>query len=221
MIHTALAIVRKDLLIEWRARILINQILPFVFAVLVLFAFAFDTRVALLSTVAPGLFWVTAFFALQLAVTRSVGLESENQVQEGLIVMGVNPRGIFLGKVMSVVIEAIALEIVLGAGIAVLFNTPLHEIDVLFGVSLIADIGVAAVGVMLATVAYGTRGSDSLLPLLLFPVAAPVLLSATKAWEYGLQGKLTDLIPWLELIVAFSLIYLIIGMIFYGTVLEE
>ncbi len=216
-----LAVARKDLLIEWRARVFINQILPFVLVVLILFAFAFGTNIGLLSTVSPGLFWIAAFFAAQLAVGRAIALESENGVADSLLVMGVSPRALFLGKALAVVIELLVLEVVLGFGIAVLFNTPLHSAGVLLGVTVLTDIGVVSVGLVLAAISRGPRGGESLLPLLLFPIVAPVLLSATKAWEYGLQSHLGDFVPWLELIVAFSLVYLIIGLLVFGTVLEE
>jgi heme exporter protein B len=213
-------VIGKDLRIEWRARVLVNQILPFALVVVVLFAFGFDTQSQILSLVTPGLFWVTGFFTLQLGVQRAVTIESENQTQDGLLVMGVDSKGIFIGKVGSLVLEAIALEVVLALAVAVLFNSPLHNLDLLAGSALLADIGIAAVGLMLATIARGSKASESLLPLLLFPVVSPVLLAATKVWEYGEINRLASAIPWLELLVAFSLIYLIVGILFYGVILE-
>jgi heme exporter protein B len=209
---------KKDLRLEWRARVLINQVLPFVFVVIILFAFGFDAKVEILGQVTPGLFWVTSFFGLELAIARSVGIEGENQAQVGLVMMGVNPRGMFLGKVFAVVVEMLALEAVLSVGIAVLFNTPLHEVPLLALSALIADIGVTTVGIVLAGVTEGLSGS--LLPLLLFPVVSPVLLSATKVWQYGLSGSLAKAVPWSELLVGFSLIYLVLGILVYGVVLE-
>jgi heme exporter protein B len=218
MFRTAIAILKKDLRLEWRARVLLNQVLPFVFVVIVLFAFGFDAKVEILTQVTPGLFWVTTFFGLELAVTRAMAIEGENQAQVGLIMMGVNPRGIFLGKVAAIVLEILLLEVVLSAGIAVLFSSPLHEVGVLAGSALLADIGVATVGIVLAGVTEGLGGS--LLPLLLFPVVSPVLLCATKVWQYGLDRTLAKAIPWSELLIGFSLIYLVVGILVYGVVLE-
>jgi heme exporter protein B len=168
--------------------------------------------------VTPGLFWVTTFFGLELAVSRAIAIEGENQAQVGLVMMGVNPRGMFLGKVFAIVVEVLVLEVVLSAGIAVLFNSPLHEVALLAGSAFIADIGVATVGIVLAGVTEGLGGS--LLPLLLFPVVSPVLLSATKVWQYGLEESPAKALPWSELLVGFSLIYLVLGILVYGVVLE-
>lgn len=218
MLRTAVVMAKKDLRLEWRARVLLNQVLPFVFVVIVLFAFGFDAKVEILTQVTPGLFWVTAFFGLELAITRAMAIEGENQAQVGLVMMGVNPRGIFLGKVVAIVLEILVLEVVLSAGIAVLFNSPLHEVALLAGSALLADVGVATVGIVLAGVTEGLGGS--LLPLLLFPVVSPVLLCATKVWQYGLDQTPAKAIPWSELLIGFSLIYLVVGILVYGVVLE-
>ncbi|MHB1732866.1 heme exporter protein CcmB [Ferrimicrobium acidiphilum] len=218
MLRTAVAMAKKDLRLEWRARVLLNQVLPFVFVVIVLFAFGFDAKVEILTQVTPGLFWVTTFFGLELAITRAMAIEGENQAQVGLVMMGVNPRGIFLGKVVAIVLEILVLEVVLSAGIAVLFNSPLHDVALLAGSALLADVGVATVGIVLAGVTEGLGGS--LLPLLLFPVVSPVLLCATKVWQYGLDQTAVKAIPWSELLIGFSLIYLVVGILVYGVVLE-
>ncbi|KJE76379.1 heme exporter protein CcmB [Ferrimicrobium acidiphilum] len=218
MLRTAVVMAKKDLRLEWRARVLLNQVLPFVFVVIVLFAFGFDAKVEILTQVTPGLFWVTTFFGLELAITRAMAIEGENQAQVGLVMMGVNPRGIFLGKVVAIVLEILVLEVVLSAGIAVLFNSPLHDVALLAGSALLADVGVATVGIVLAGVTEGLGGS--LLPLLLFPVVSPVLLCATKVWQYGLDQTAVKAIPWSELLIGFSLIYLVVGILVYGVVLE-
>ncbi|MHB1734782.1 MAG: heme exporter protein CcmB [Ferrimicrobium acidiphilum] len=218
MLRTAVAMTKKDLRLEWRARVLLNQVLPFVFVVIVLFAFGFDARVEILTQVTPGLFWVTTFFGLELAITRAMAIEGENQAQVGLVMMGVNPRGIFLGKVVAIVLEILVLEVVLSAGIAVLFSSPLHDVALLAVSALLADVGVATVGIVLAGVTEGLGGS--LLPLLLFPVVSPVLLCVTKVWQYGLDQTPAKAIPWSELLIGFSLIYLVVGILVYAVVLE-
>ncbi len=75
MLRTAVVMAKKDLRLEWRARVLLNQVLPFVFVVIVLFAFGFDAKVEILTQVTPGLFWVTTFFGLELAITRAMAIE--------------------------------------------------------------------------------------------------------------------------------------------------
>jgi len=221
VLRTAVLVARKDLLIEWRSRVLANQVLPFVFVVVVLFAFGFQARIQLLAAISPGLFWVAAFFGLDLALQRAQAIEAESEVRMALQVLGVDARGVFLGKVAAIVIEIFVLEVVLALGVAILFSAPLHDIWMLAPCALFVDIGVSAVGLVLAGISQPTSSAASLLPLLLFPVVLPVLLGATKVWQYGLAGTPSRATPWFELVTGFALVYLLIGGAVYGVVLEE
>src|SRR5205807_9902652 len=95
-LHDALPISAKDLRIEARSRVAINQVAPFALMVLVLFAFARDPDRGVLVTAAPGLFWVAVLFAALLAVQRSVAVEAADFARDGLRLSGLDPAGIFV-----------------------------------------------------------------------------------------------------------------------------
>jgi heme exporter protein B len=88
----------KDLRIEARSRVTLQQIIPFALVVLLLFAFALDPDRGVLRRVAPGLFWVTVLLAALLAVSRSFAVEDKNGARDGLRLSGLDPAAIFLGK---------------------------------------------------------------------------------------------------------------------------
>jgi len=220
MLRTALAVWRKDLGIEWRSRVLINQVVPVTLVIVVLFGFGLDAEVPLLRASLPGLYWVSVFFGLTLAVARAAAIEQEAGAGELLRLADVSAAGVYLGKVAAVATWGLAIEAVAAAAAAVLFSAPLSDPVLLGGSALLADLGVAAVGVVLAQLATGERAAESLLPLLTLPVVSPVLLSAAKAWAYGLARHGSLAIPWVEILGAFSSIYLIAGMLVYGVVLE-
>jgi ABC-type transport system involved in cytochrome c biogenesis permease component len=67
----------------------------------------------------------------------------------------------------------------------------------------------------------GTRVRETLLPLLFFPVAAPVLLGATKAFDAAIAGTPRAGTGWLELLVVFALVYGAIGTAVFGSLLED
>src|SRR5213594_2726838 len=92
----------KDLRIEARSRVATNQVAPFALLVLVLFAFALDPDRGLLRRAAPGLFWVAVLFSALLAIQRSFALESADGARDGLHLSGLDPAGIFLGKLGAV-----------------------------------------------------------------------------------------------------------------------
>ncbi|MDA8270915.1 MAG: heme exporter protein CcmB, partial [Actinomycetota bacterium] len=122
MWRDALLIAAKDLKIELRSKVTMNQILPFAFVVLIVFAFALDTSPGTLEKVAPGLFWLAVLFSSIFSVDRAVAIETDDGAGDGLLVYGVDPGGIFLGKVLSVFVQLFLLEIFLLLGVVVLYG---------------------------------------------------------------------------------------------------
>jgi heme exporter protein B len=223
MWHDALLVAGKDLRIEARSRVGLNQVVPFAVLVLVLFAFALDPDQDVLVKAAAGLFWVAVLLATLLAVQRSAGLESDDGIPDALRLSGLDPAGIFLGKAAAVAVQLVVLEIVLGVGVVVLYGVDISGIGILAATMVAATIGLAASGTLYGVLAGGLRVRETLLPLLLLPVVAPVLIAATRASEAALTGLSVDVAPgdWLGLLAAFAAIYLAFGVVAYGTLLED
>ncbi|HEY2331949.1 MAG TPA: heme exporter protein CcmB [Acidimicrobiales bacterium] len=223
MWHDALLVAGKDLRIEARSRVGLNQVVPFAVLVLVLFAFALDPDQDVLVKAAAGLFWVAVLLATLLAVQRSAGLESGDGIPDALRLSGLDPAGIFLGKAAAVAVQLVVLEIVLGVGVVVLYGVDISGIGILAATMVAATIGLAASGTLYGVLAGGLRVRETLLPLLLLPVVAPVLIAATRASEAALTGLSVDVAPgdWLGLLAAFAAIYLAFGVVAYGTLLED
>ncbi|MBA2608201.1 MAG: heme exporter protein CcmB [Actinobacteria bacterium] len=221
MFRDAALIAGKDLRIERRSRVTTQQIAPFALLVLVLFAFALDPDRGVLGRAAAGLYWLAVVFCTVLAVQRSATVEVTDRAGEGLRLAGLDPGGVFLGKAVAVGAQLLVLEALLTIGIAFFYGTKLHEPMLLLATALLATIGLAAAGTAYAAVAAGLRVGTTLLPLLLLPVLAPVLLAATRAWEAGLAGVPGDAVSWLELLAAFAVLYIAVGVVGYGTLQEE
>src|SRR2546423_6293534 len=88
----------KDLRIEARSRVAMNQVAPFAVLVLVLFAFALDPDRGVLARAAAGLYWVAVLFSSLLAVQRSFAVEAADSARDGLRLSGLDPAGVLLGK---------------------------------------------------------------------------------------------------------------------------
>jgi heme exporter protein B len=216
-----LLVTRKDLRIEARSRVTAQQILPFGLVVLLLFAFALDPDRGVLQRVAPGLFWVTVLLASLLAISRSYAIEADNGALDGLRLSGLDGPAIFLGKALAVAVELLALEVVLTACIIVLYGVALNSLVPLVLATLAATVGVAATGTLYGVLAAGLRVRETLVPLLVLPVVAPVLLGATRAWEAAIDGIPSDAWPWVALLAVFALLFTGVGMLAYGPLLEE
>ena len=95
----------KDLRIELRSRVLINQVLPFAAIVMVLFAFALDND-DIVDRVAPGLIWLATLFSLLVLVQRSFAVETADGALDALRTAGVPAQGIFFGKALALAAAA-------------------------------------------------------------------------------------------------------------------
>jgi len=211
----------KDLRVEWHSRVAAMQVAPYAVVVLLLFGFAFDQDHALLTQAAPGLFWVAVLLSSLLAVQRSYAIESSDGARDGLRLTGLDPAGIFLGKAAAVAAQLLLLEVLLGFGVVVLFGTRLHDPALLVVSALAATVGLAAAGTVYGMVASGLRVRETLLPMLILPVVAPVLLGATQCWMAALGSARTDGWKWLSLLAAFGAIYTALGVVSFSTLVEE
>ena len=220
MWRDAVLVAGKDLRVEARSRVTTNQVAPYALLVLLLFGFAFDQDHPLLVQAAPGLFWVAVLFSALLAIARSFAVEAADGANDGLRMSGLDPGGIFLGKAAAVAVELAGLEVLLGAGIVVLFGSDLRDYGLLVATAVAATIGLAASGTVYGIMSAGLRVRETLLPLLMLPVVAPVLLAATQAWRAALGLSGGDGWRWLTLLASFAAIYTTLGVLGFGTLLE-
>ena len=221
MWRDAMLVAGKDLRVEARSRVGINQVVPFALLVLVVFAFALDSDRNTLISAGPGLFWVTVLFSGLLAIQRSFVIESDDDARDALRLSGLDGAGIFLGKAGAVAAQLALLEVVLTLGVIVLYGVQLRGPVMLLLTCLAATVGLAAAGTVYGIIAAGLRVRDTLLPLLVLPVLAPVLLAAARACEAALAGTPAEGWPWVRLLFVFAIIYLTFGVVAFGPLLEE
>ncbi len=221
MWRDALVVGGKDLRVEFQSRVTTMQVAPYAILVLLLFGFAFDQDHTVLTKTAPGLFWIAVLLSSLLAVQRSYAIEASDGARDSLRLSGMDPAGIFLGKSAAVAVQLIVLEVLLALGVVVLFGTRLHDPLLLVLSALVATVGLSAAGTVYGMIASGLRVRETLLPLLVLPVVAPVLLGATQAWMASLGTSSTDGWKWLSLLGSFAAIYVAAGVLSFSTLVEE
>jgi heme exporter protein B len=221
VLHDLVLVAGKDLRVERRSRVATNQVLPFAVLVLVLFAFALDPDRGVLDRATAGLYWVAVLLATVLAVQRAFALEAADGVPDGLRLSGLDPAAVFLGKAAALALELLALEAVLLGGVALLYTTDLRGPALLAVTCVAATVGLAAAGSLYGVLAAGLRVRETLLPLLLLPVVAPVLIGSTRAFEAALAGTPGEGWPWCGLLAVFAALYTGFGMLAFGPLLED
>jgi heme exporter protein B len=221
LLREARLVAGKDLRIERRSRVALQQIVPFGVIVLVLFAFAIDPDRGLLPRLAPGLFWAAVLLASLLAVNRSFAVEEANGARDGLRLSGLDGGAIFLGKAAAIAAELAVLEVVLAVGVVVLYDVTLRDGAILLLTAAAATIALAATGTVYGILAAGLRVRETLVPLLVLPAVTPVMLGATRAFEAALTGVSTDAWPWVQLLGACAMLAVIVGVVAFGPLLEE
>jgi heme exporter protein B len=221
----ARAVAAKDLRIELRSRVVTNQVLPFSGLVMVMFAFALDND-DVLQRVAGGLVWLATLFSLFMLVQRTFAVETYDGALDSLRVAGVNPQGIFLGKSVALFVQLLVLESVLFVAAVVLYRVNVNGSGVVLLVTcvLCATAGLAFVGTLYGGLTAGARGRETLLPLLLLPVVAPVLICATRATESAFRsGGVTvgEGWPWVGVLAVFAAVFGLGGLLSFGSLIEE
>ena len=211
----------KDLRIELRSRVGVNQVLPFSLVVLVLFGLALDPDSNVLEKAAPGLFWVAVVLTSLLAIQRSFAIEAADGNRDALRMSGLDPGGLFLGKAVAVAVQLLILEVLLLGGIGILYGTTLRSFGLLALTCVLATLGLAGAGTVYGVMAFGLRVRETLLPLLVLPVLAPVLLAATRSFEAALAGSPGEATSWLGVLAAFAVLYVVVGLFGFGPLLEE
>ncbi len=215
------AITWKDLAAELRSRELLSAMLVFSLLVILIFNFALELDIKTRQSVTSGVLWATFAFAGTLGLNRSMAVEKDRGCLDGLLLAPVDRSAIYFGKVISnlafmLIVEAIVLPIY-----SVLYNINLFQPGLLL-VILLGSVGYTTVGTLLASMAVQTRTRDVLLPILLFPVVVPILIAAVKASGGYLTGAgMDEILPWLNLLIAYDVIFTAIAFMVFDYVVEE
>ena len=211
----------KDTLIELRTKEVLTAILVFALLVLVIFNFAFGARADIMELVAPGILWVSITFGGVLGFNRTFTVEKENSRLEGLMLCPLDHAVIYWGKLAGSFTFILAVAVVITPIFLVFFSLPLF-LPRLALIIVLATLGFAAVGTLFSALAINTRARDIMLPILFLPIAVPVIVAAVKATAVVIAGKSWgDMLTWLQIMIAFDIIYLVVATLVFEFVIEE
>jgi heme exporter protein B len=214
------AVAGKDLRIEVRGRYAVGLIVPFAGTLLIAFGLSLGPGRTLLQQTAPGLLWLALLFASVLAFRRSYESEGEDGALEGLLLAPIDKAAVFLGKAAAVAVQLWALSAVVMLLVAGLFGLSLARPALLAAAFVLGSIGLAALGSLFGVLSESSRAREAVLPLLVLPLATPVLLAGVKATSVATTG-VGGAGSWLGLLAAFDAVFLAVGTLVFEFLLED
>jgi heme exporter protein B len=224
VIRAARAILRKDLQLELRTKESVPAMALFSVTVFVLFHFGLD-RDSLDGELASGVLWVTLLLAAVIGVSRLFAAEREQGGIDGLLLAPVDRTALFLAKGAALFLFLVALEVVAIPAFALLLLGPdlLRTLPELPAIVVLADLGLAAVGALVAALAAETRARELVAPLLLLPLLVPLLIAAANATEPLLRGDQSpeDLGRWLGLLSLYDVVFVLLSIAVFDYLLED
>ncbi len=222
-IRKVLAIVRKDIIAELRTKEMFSAMFVFAVLTIVIFNFAFELRAGgdQVRAAAPGVLWVAFAFAGVLGLNRAFVLEKDRGCLDGLLLAPVDHTAVYFGKMISTVLFMLVVEAFMLPVFTAFFGVNLFDLALVL-IVVLGTLGFAGVGTLLSAMTAQTRAREVLLPILLLPVAAPVLIAAVKATAGVLDGlPLADVARWLQLLVAFDAIFPAVAFMTFDYVVKE
>jgi heme exporter protein B len=216
-------ILAKDLRVELRPLQSIPAMVLFSVAAFVLFRFGLD-RTQLEGSLAAGVLLATLLFAAVLAINRLFVAELEQGGFDAIRLAPVDPSALLAAKAVALVVYLALLELVAVPAFAVLFLDDWRGLPALFGVLLLADVGLAAIGTLISSMATHSRARDVLVPLILLPLLIPVMIAAANAAEPLLAAggpEYDDVGRWLGVLALYDAVFALVAWAVYDFVLED
>ena len=222
-ITAVFSVVWKDMRIERHTRQTVSVMVMFSVVTVIMFNFALESNLDAARNVSTGLLWATILLAGTLGLNRSMALEQENQTMDALLIAPVPRNAIYLGKVISITLFTLALEVILVLLFMIFFNKPMWRPMVLL-VLVLGTIGYIAAGVIVTSMTIQTRSKEVLLPVLLLPLALPLVLPASMAvaaYMFPVQPVWGEVQSAVYIVIIYDILMFAAGFLTYHFVVES
>jgi heme exporter protein B len=218
----ALAILWKDVRIEWRTRESVSSAFVLGVLLLVVLSLAHDPEPEAAPALAPAVLWVTFVFTGLLGIQRGFLLERENDCLAGLLSAPLDPAAIYAGKVAANVVLLAVMQAVVVPLVGLFLHLDLWPVlPGLLIVLALGNLGFAALATLFAAVAVRTRAREVMLPLLLLPLLVPLLIGSVSATRAVLTGGFAAAREGLVVIAAFDVVFTVAGWLLFAYVVRD
>ena len=210
LLEQTIVAAKRDLARERRRGEVLWVTIPFGVIAMLLIPMAVSTDAPRLRELGPGLYWVVVLLFGVLVTVRSTAADSQQQRDLNRLI-GLDPAAGFAGRTLASFALLMAFELVVGAATVTLYDVALTGWIWLPIILVIAGAGLALIGSLAASIAGSVATGSALVPLLVAPMAVPLLLGATQALD-GLRLGNT-IIQWVLLMVTVVIVLMIVGVV--------
>ena len=180
------AVLRKEVRVEWRQRVAVSALGMFALATVMTVYFALVGRRPE-PAVQAALLWVSMLFAASVGLGRTFVGEVETGT-DLLLRLVATPGAVYTGKLLFTLALTLGLGAVTAGAFLVVLGAPVAHPGLLAATVALGGTGLAGTTTLLAALVARARGGAGLLPLLLFPLLVPLLLSAVRLTRASLDG---------------------------------
>jgi heme exporter protein B len=221
-VRAALAILRKDLRIEWRTRESLASVFVLGVLLVVVLSVAHDPEPQAAPALAPAVLWVTFVFTGLVGIQRGFLLERENDCLAGLLTAPVDPASIYAGKLAANVALLAVVEAVVVPLVGLFLHVDLWRVvPGLVVILLLGNLGFAALATLFGAIAVRTRAREVLLPLLLLPLLVPLLIGCVEATRAVLADGLAAARDGIAVLASFDVVFTVAGWLLFTYVVRD
>ena len=216
-------ILAKDLRVELRTLESVPAMALFAVTTFVLFRYGLD-RDTLSGSLAAGVLLATVLFAAIVAVNRLFVAEREEGGFDAIRLAPVDVSSLWGAKAVALLIYLAALELIAVPVFAAFFLDTWSGLAPLAALLLLVDVGLAAVGALVSSLAASSRARDLVAPLVLLPLLVPLMIAAAKAGAplLGAGGpSYDDVGKWLGVLALYDLTFAAIGYAVFDFIVED
>jgi heme exporter protein B len=216
-------VVWKDLISEWRTRETMSSMLFFALIVILVFSFSFSMDQDAARQLIAGIIWVAFTFTGIIGLGKSFTSELQNDCLESLQMCPAPKGAIYLGKVAANFLFMFSVEILLFPLFVLFFNLDVIEaVGTLLIIFFLATLGLAAVGTLFSALTVQIRAREVMLPVLLLPLAVPVMIAAVEATRGALSGDpFSFYSQWIQLLIIFDIIFTVVSFWLFEFILDS
>ena len=214
-------LLHKDLRIAARSRALLGVTLLFSVLCVLVFAFGFLREGAASDEVVPGVLWVTLLFSGTVVLLRLFSADEEAGALELLQSTAAGPQPVFFSKAILHVCFCTTVALLVLPLVMVFFDA--RPVGMGWaGVALaLGLLGQSLVGTLCASLLIRVHLREVLLPLVLYPTLAPLLIAGVKTTALSLAcGSSDEMLPWLTLMLVFDAVFMLVSPWLHARVME-